>query len=171
MAVKQHRLMWAPGHHSLKGAALPLPTEHSLADQGAPGPATEPLLSSIRGHTCPPLKERDQVLLSWCHPQVGNGPQNPCQQGCCRHSLWLSHFAGGRVTQLGRRTGNPWHKEDPGHMDAALAGFFFFFNADCRSSQGFPGGSAVKKPPANAGDVGFIPRLGRSSGRGNGNPF
>lgn len=114
MAVKQHRLMWAPGNHSLKGAALPLPTEHSLADQGAPAPATEPLLSSIRGHTCLPLKERDQVLLSWCRPQ------NPCQQGCCRHSLWLSHFAGGRVT------GNPWHKEDPDHMDAALAVFFFF---------------------------------------------
>ena len=26
---------------------------------------------------------------------------------------------------------------------------------------GFPGGSVVKNPPANAGDVGLIPRLGR----------
>ena len=35
----------------------------------------------------------------------------------------------------------------------------------------FPVGSAVKNPPANAGDVGSIPGLGRSSGEGNGNPL
>ena len=37
--------------------------------------------------------------------------------------------------------------------------------------QGFPGGSAVKNPPANAGDVVLIPGLGRSPGEGSGNPF
>ena len=31
--------------------------------------------------------------------------------------------------------------------------------------------SVVKKPPANAGDIGSIPGSGRSPGRGNGNPF
>ena len=39
---------------------------------------------------------------------------------------------------------------------------------------GFPGSSAVKNPPANAGDTGdtgSIPGLGRSPERGNGNPF
>ena len=36
---------------------------------------------------------------------------------------------------------------------------------------GFPGGSAVKNPPANAGDVGSIPESGRSPGEGNGNPL
>ena len=35
----------------------------------------------------------------------------------------------------------------------------------------FPGDSVVRNPPANAGDVGSIPRLGRSPGEGNGNPF
>ena len=35
---------------------------------------------------------------------------------------------------------------------------------------GFPGRSVVKNPPANAGDVGSIPGLGRSPGEGNGNP-
>ena len=35
----------------------------------------------------------------------------------------------------------------------------------------FPGGSVVKNPPANAGDVNSIPELGRSSGERNGNPF
>ena len=35
---------------------------------------------------------------------------------------------------------------------------------------GFPGGSAVKDTPANAGDMGSIPGLGRSPGEENGNP-
>ena len=34
---------------------------------------------------------------------------------------------------------------------------------------GLPGGSVVKNPPANAGDEGLIPGLGRSHGEGNGN--
>ena len=34
---------------------------------------------------------------------------------------------------------------------------------------GFPGGSVVKNPPANAGDKGSIPGLGRSPGERNGN--
>ena len=39
---------------------------------------------------------------------------------------------------------------------------------------GFPGGLVVKNPPANVGDggdAGSIPGLGRSPGRGNGNPL
>ena len=39
---------------------------------------------------------------------------------------------------------------------------------------GFPGGSVVKNLPANAGDtgdLGLIPGLGRSPGKGNGTPF
>ena len=39
---------------------------------------------------------------------------------------------------------------------------------------GFPDGSTVKNPPANAGDVGdaaLIPELGKSLGDGNGNPI
>ena len=35
----------------------------------------------------------------------------------------------------------------------------------------FPGGSVVKNLPANGGDVGSIPGLGRSPGDGNGNPI
>ena len=36
---------------------------------------------------------------------------------------------------------------------------------------GFPGGLVVKNSPANAGDMGLIPGLGRSPGEGNGNPL
>ena len=34
-----------------------------------------------------------------------------------------------------------------------------------------PGGSMVKNPPANAGDLSSIPGSGRSPGEGNGNPL
>ena len=36
---------------------------------------------------------------------------------------------------------------------------------------GFPGGSAGKEPTCNAGDLGSIPRLGRSPGEGKGYPL
>ena len=36
---------------------------------------------------------------------------------------------------------------------------------------GFPGGSVVKNLPANVGDTGSNPGLGRSPGEGNGNPL
>ena len=36
---------------------------------------------------------------------------------------------------------------------------------------GFPGGSVVENPPANAGDVGSFPGSGRSPREGNGNPL
>ena len=35
----------------------------------------------------------------------------------------------------------------------------------------FPGGSVVKNLPANAREVGWIPRSGRSPGGGHGNPL
>ena len=40
-----------------------------------------------------------------------------------------------------------------------------------RQVQGFPGGSEVKNPPANAGDTSSIPDLERSTGEGHGNPL
>ena len=40
-----------------------------------------------------------------------------------------------------------------------------------KNDQGFPGGSSVKNLPANTGDVGSIPGLGRLPGEGNGSPL
>ena len=48
---------------------------------------------------------------------------------------------------------------------------FFFFALLCGLPLGFSGDSAVKNPPANAGDVGLIPGLGISPGEGNDNPL
>ena len=45
-----------------------------------------------------------------------------------------------------------------------------FFNAYF-PLRGFPGGSVVKNPPANAGDSCSIPGWGRSPRGGNGNPL
>ena len=42
-----------------------------------------------------------------------------------------------------------------------------YFLSQCICFQGFPGGSAIKNPPTNAGDTCLIPGLGRSPGDGN----
>ena len=38
-------------------------------------------------------------------------------------------------------------------------------------NSGFPHGSMIKNPPANAGDMGSIPGSERSPGEGSGNPL
>ena len=47
----------------------------------------------------------------------------------------------------------------------------FFLNLSIFFFLGFPGGSAGKESACNAGDLGLIPRLGRSPGEGNGYPL
>ena len=54
--------------------------------------------------------------------------------------------------------------------------FLFYFNRKIlmmfiTEILGFPGGSVVKNPPANAGDTGSIPGSGRYPGEGHGNPL
>ena len=53
-----------------------------------------------------------------------------------------------------------------------MAGYCYGLNCvPLRKYTGFPGGSVVKNPPANPGDTGLIPALGRSPGEGNGTPL
>ena len=40
-----------------------------------------------------------------------------------------------------------------------------------RKTEGFPGDSVLKNLPVNAGVVSLVPVLGRSPGKGNGNPL
>ena len=47
----------------------------------------------------------------------------------------------------------------------------FDFSSCAKELLGFPGSSAVKNLPANAGDKGLNPGWGRSLGEGNGNPL
>ena len=42
---------------------------------------------------------------------------------------------------------------------------------ESEKKNGFPGGSMVRNPHANAGDAGSIPGWGRSLGGGRGNPL
>ena len=44
-----------------------------------------------------------------------------------------------------------------------------YFAKPYKTFSGFPGGSVVKNPPVNAGDVGSVLGSGRSLGEGNGN--
>ena len=46
-----------------------------------------------------------------------------------------------------------------------------FFNVYFILGWAFPGGAVVKNLPANAGDMGLTPELGRSPREGNGNPL
>ena len=43
------------------------------------------------------------------------------------------------------------------------------YNYKIAVQKSVPGGSVVKNPPANPGDLDWIPGSGRSSGEGNGN--
>ena len=47
----------------------------------------------------------------------------------------------------------------------------FFFFLRIQSNLGFPGGSESKESDHSVGDLGSIPRSGRSLGEGNGNPL
>ena len=58
------------------------------------------------------------------------------------------------------------------HCEMSRTFFIGFGNSlKQRQWQGFPGGSVVKNSPANAGDAGSVPGLGRSPGEGNDNPL
>ena len=87
------------------------------------------------------------------------------------------HFS---LSCIGEGNGNPLHcsclenPRDSGAWWAAVYGVEQSWTQLKRLSSScvhgsFPGGSEVKNLPANAGDLGGIPGLGRSPGEGNGN--
>ena len=61
---------------------------------------------------------------------------------------------------------HPPRIRDKGPKDYKAMGKLFFFsrsrNCGKDGALGFPGGAVVKNPPANAGDTGSSPGLGRS---------
>ena len=83
-------------------------------------------------------------------------PPDPSVHGILQARI-LEWRAGDGVTVVGGplflllRVGQAWL-----HLFQALATYW-----------GFPSGSVVQNPPANAGDAGLIPGLGRSPGEGN----
>ena len=68
-----------------------------------------------------------------------------------------------------------WHFYKLNHTDNILlhvsCNILQLKNKDVRDILGFPGGSVVKNLPASAGDLGSIPRLGRSLEEGDSNPL
>ena len=48
---------------------------------------------------------------------------------------------------------------------------YFLVRRENLNFKGFPGGSDSKESACNAGDLGLIPKWGRSPGEGNGNPL
>ena len=55
-----------------------------------------------------------------------------------------------------------------GLLFVAMHWLFIVEASFAEEHRGFPGGTVVKNPPANAGDWGLIPELGKSPGPGNG---
>ena len=63
------------------------------------------------------------------------------------------------------------HTHTHTHISIYVHVYIHFYMCLPYIHMGFPGKSVVKNPPANVGDVGLIPGLGRSPGEGNGNPL
>ena len=76
--------------------------------------------------------------------------------------LWLYIFSVGK---------NAIYKITWGRENLVIKGIRTFLDCFLEGSMrkpGFPGGSLVKNPPANAGDAALTLRLGRPPGKGNG---
>ena len=58
-----------------------------------------------------------------------------------------------------------------GHVSFLFFFFFLVFSSHLLYSLGFPCGSAGKESACHVGDLGLIPGLGRSPGKGKGDPF
>ena len=54
---------------------------------------------------------------------------------------------------------------------AVCSSYIYLKNKSPTNLIGFPGGSVVKNPPANAGDVSLISGLAQPPGGGNGSPL
>ena len=68
---------------------------------------------------------------------------------------------------------SPWNSpgQNTGVGNYSLLQWIFPTQGLNLQSLGFLGRSVVKNPPANAGDMGLLPELGRSPGERNGNPL
>ena len=79
------------------------------------------------------------------------------------HYPWDSHY------QLSTDLPWEWHKFHC--LQEVHTGKEAYTISYAITLQGFPCGSVVKNPPANAGDVSSVPGSGRCPGEGNGNPL
>ena len=88
------------------------------------------------------------------------------EAGCAGSRSWQGHIPS--VAQLVKNP--PAVQETP----VQVLGLKDLLETDPRPTSvllGFPGGSAGKQSACNAGDLGSIPRLGRSPGEGKGYPL
>ena len=107
---------------------------------------------------------------------IGEGNGNPLQCSCLENprdgGAWWAAIYGATQsrTRLKRLSSSSATKMGGNRSWAWAAGVWsVVLNGGVGQTRGFLGGSVVKNPPANAGDTGSIPGLGRSPGVGNGN--
>ena len=127
---------------------------------------------------------RDTSLIPGLGRSPGGGNDNPLQYSCPENSMDRRSLVGY----------SPWgHKELDMtehmpcfiylYMDYLMSHFSYWPSTSPERSSGwsslqcpsynlkFPGGLDGKESACNAGDLGLIPRSGRSPGEGNGNPL
>ena len=144
-------------------------------------------LRKVRGsrHRCVGRGEVEGVILRDKKESIfPPSPPQHSKEGCCGGrqvlegkgkdpgSLCPGPYRLPRGSHILRETATCWlslRQARPRHLTQALAprirGFLTTFTS------GFPGGSGVKHPPAQAGDVGSVPGSARSPGEGNDNPL
>ena len=107
-------------------------------------------------HQLPEFTQTHVHWVRWCHPTISSSviPFSSCPQSFpASGSFQMNQLFTSDGQSIGVLGGGYWK----GGWWACV--------------KGFPGGSVVKKPPANARDMGSIPVSGRSSGEGKDNQF
>ena len=115
------------------------------------------------------------TMVCYCmgFPGGSDGKESACNAGDLGSiSGWEDSLGKGIATHSSILAWRPW-TEEPDKLQS--------MGSQCQTRLGdshthttwvgFPGGSVVKNQPANIGDKGLIPGLGRSPEGGNGNPL
>ena len=130
----------------------------------------------------------EDEMVWWHHRLNGHESEQALGVGDRQRQHWCAavHGVAKSWTRLSNWTTNLWKEslQDKRVQSEESTNFIFFstlFEANlhyntinvkfCMLSSSFPGGSEGKESACNAGDLGWIPGLGRSPGEGNGSPL
>ena len=110
------------------------------------------------------LREQSGYSLDFLpRPRVLKGDLLSSPNKMAWSTVWLRSFA---IQSAGQE-----REEKAKRASSLYALTYPEFTEGSPSSEGFPHGSVLKNPSANAGDASLIPESGRSPGEGNGNPL
>ena len=127
---------------------------HGLQHARLPCPSLSP---GVCSNSCP--------LSPWCHPTISSSvaPFPSCLQSSPASGAfpmsWLFTSSGQSIRVLASASVLPMNIQC--WFLLGLTGLISLLSKRLSGLQDFPGGLVVKNPPANVGDLGLIPGLGR----------